>query len=241
VTRAFDMRTAAKRITSHAYGRSLLMVKSATELAALLVGETVAIGQLEVGPSSDEFPNDIRVYPSAHATSQRAQVRIGDWEINQDLTGSGTENLGVYSVDGAANVMTFPAAGSGAMGGTYFERGTYSPTLANGGAGTTGHSHWTKIGNTVRVAYYRAFTGAGTGAMSLPVPFNFGGNSGSYETVGSGYWYDASGGGHIMLSVRRQAATNIVEFVRQAGGGVMTGSELANGDAIAIEFHYEWA
>lgn len=47
--RPFDLRTAAKGITSHVFGRSLLALKSAAELAALLAGESLAVGDLTVG------------------------------------------------------------------------------------------------------------------------------------------------------------------------------------------------
>lgn len=42
----FNLRTAARHITSHAYGRSLLALKAATELAALLSGEDLTVGTL---------------------------------------------------------------------------------------------------------------------------------------------------------------------------------------------------
>lgn len=123
------------------------------------------------------------------------------------------------------------------------DRDTFVAVLANGGAGQVLESaHWAKDRRIVRVAYAVNFTAAGTaGDLALPVPVNFGGNSNNFETVGTGYWYDANTGNHLPITVRRAGSAQSVQFMWAASASPLQGSSLANGDAIRVKFDYEWA
>lgn len=82
-------------------------VRNALSVSATLT----ASNTLVVGSGSDQFANSINITPSAHATSERASVKIDDWLILQDSAGNGTKDFAVYQASATLNRLAISAAG----------------------------------------------------------------------------------------------------------------------------------
>ncbi len=57
-----------------------------------------------------QFPNQLDLTPSTHATSRRIAVKFDQWFAAQDIAGNGTKDFGIYSTQAGAWALTFDAS-----------------------------------------------------------------------------------------------------------------------------------
>jgi len=66
------------------------------------------IGVVTISAQATQFPINLSILPSTHATSRRAYAGIGDWGIFQDTSGDGTLNFNI--LNSSSKGMTFSAS-----------------------------------------------------------------------------------------------------------------------------------
>lgn len=74
-------------------------------------GPTVTI---ETG--SNQYPSSLRVIPTTHVTSQRANIEVGSWGLLQDITGNGTEDFAIYNGNTGSQSISISATDNVGIG-----------------------------------------------------------------------------------------------------------------------------
>lgn len=70
-------------------------------------------GQIHVGDANTQFPEQLFINDSTHATSRRAGLRLGTgWLLMQDCAGNGTKDFGIYNTSGALSPFVITAGGT---------------------------------------------------------------------------------------------------------------------------------
>jgi hypothetical protein len=73
---------------------------------------------LTVATGSGQFTTALDVLASTHATSRRSAISLDDWQINQDTTGGGTKDFGVYQSSAGVHRLYISTNGRVAIGTT---------------------------------------------------------------------------------------------------------------------------
>jgi hypothetical protein len=76
------------------------------------IGVTAPGYKLEIATGSGQFTTAIYIQPSTHATSRRAAISIGSWLLDQDISGNGTKDFGIYDSVANASRMTIDTSGN---------------------------------------------------------------------------------------------------------------------------------
>jgi len=92
------------------------------------IGTTSPVSRLHVayttgsGPAvtiesgNNGFPNALSILASTHATSRRASLRLDDWFVLQDITGTGTKDFSIYQNATGLNRLTINTSGNVGIG-----------------------------------------------------------------------------------------------------------------------------
>lgn len=84
--------------------------------SCLGIGTTNPSYRLTLGGESAVFPLALMINETAHATSKRAALCIGDWTLLQDISGNGTRNFSLYQASTLANVFNILTNGNVGIG-----------------------------------------------------------------------------------------------------------------------------
>lgn len=93
-----DSTQANRRLAIDAYEDNI----AARNVTLAESGGNVGIGtgspdyKLDIVTGSGQYTTAINIQESTHATSNRAAIYIGSWLLNQDISGNGSKNFGIY-------------------------------------------------------------------------------------------------------------------------------------------------
>jgi hypothetical protein len=83
------------------------------------IGKTSPSSKLHISGQTAQFPTALQIDATAHATSRRASVGIGDYLWLQDTSGNGTKDFALFDSNaGAGTRMIVSATGNVGIGGT---------------------------------------------------------------------------------------------------------------------------
>jgi hypothetical protein len=192
-------------------------------------------------------PTGVSVPESGHATSNRAKIDLGTWQLGQDINTNGTRDWFLYN--GATGfAITIDVDNTIAQLGKGYA--SYTPQVWQGAgtpniSKTISHAIWNRLGQIVFVQVQVSMTGAGTAGqlVNIQLPFapSVGGILGTMEiddsSTGVRYVgaaeYNTSGGIHGAIFVSSATAFN--------GWGGNPNLALASGDAIKLNLAYRIA
>ncbi|GAA5087323.1 hypothetical protein GCM10023210_10030 [Chryseobacterium ginsengisoli] len=70
------------------------------------IGTTSAANPLTVSSGSTQYPKAINILETTYATSKRAALGIGSWQVLQDINADGTRNFSIFNgLSGGTNVL----------------------------------------------------------------------------------------------------------------------------------------
>lgn len=105
---------AYKAIVPVAAGQRCQLLKYG-DAPPLILGPVAASG-LAIGSTANQFPVAVAIAPSSHPTSQRAGVRVGDWQVLQDINGDGTKDFALFNHAVGAPAITSTATNDVSIG-----------------------------------------------------------------------------------------------------------------------------
>lgn len=190
-------------ITGSAAGNPIISTNAGGLEVRAADGNTVVVG----GGQTAQFPTNLQVAESTHATSRRATLNIGTgWGLLSDISGAGVRDFGIWC--GALGAAVFKATAAGVMS---FTRAVFAVPVNLGNVSGT---------LTLDLSQGNRFDFVMVGNVTLANPTN--GNNGQTvilnakqdatggRTLSVGTWFKTKGGTGITLSTAANARDKIV-------------------------------
>jgi hypothetical protein len=149
---------------------------------------TTPTHRLTLGGETAQFPAALRILPTAHVSSERAELQLDAWSLLQDVNGTGAKDFAIH--DGVANRqrLTITPAGNVGVGTTTPSNGfEVSNALTNN---ITGNIFGTTFGNVTGGSLFagrkiRGAAGAPAGVLLNDTLAFFGGSGWGTTGLGS--------------------------------------------------------
>jgi hypothetical protein len=122
VTHEYRINNIARNGSAQFDGSINFMVGSTSRFLISSAGNvglsTTPTHRLTLGGETVQFPAALRILPTTHATSERAELQLDAWSLLQDLSGNGTKDFAIYDSAAARQRLTITPFGNVGIGTT---------------------------------------------------------------------------------------------------------------------------